>query len=211
MESVPGKAQVWRKLIFNFSFFHALIQERRKFGPLGWNIRYDFNDSDLETSNIMLKGFLESQDEIPWDAILWVTGFINYGGRITDANDLHLNMTTLEKFCSEASLKDTYKFSILPTYYAPADCKHEGYLEYINQLPLVDPPEVFGLHANANIAQQNAEAHRLITTVLSIQPRVASGGGGMTSDEIVLEKAKEFKENLVWISDRAEGHKELFT
>lgn len=83
MDSVPSKDTVWRKLVFNFSFFHALIQERRKFGPLGWNIRYEFNDSDLETSNIMLKGFLEL-DEIPWDAILWVTGFINYGGRITD-------------------------------------------------------------------------------------------------------------------------------
>ena len=90
-------------------------------------------------------------------------------------------MTTLEKFCSQQALSDTYKYSALPTYYAPADCKLDGYREYINGLPLVDPPEVFGLHSNANIAQQNAEAHTLITTVLSIQPRVASGGGGLSS------------------------------
>lgn len=32
----------------------------------------------------MLKGFLENQEEIPWDAILWITGMINYGGRVTD-------------------------------------------------------------------------------------------------------------------------------
>lgn len=154
MDCVPGKPQVWRKLVFNFSFFHALIQERRKFGPLGWNIRYEFNDSDLETSNIMLKGFLESQDDIPWDAILWVTGFINYGGRITDANDLHLNMTTLERFCSDKSLNDSYRYQPgNQIYYAPPDGKVEVYQQYINQLPLVDPPEIFGLHANANIAQ----------------------------------------------------------
>jgi len=71
----------------------------------------------------MLKLFMDSQDEVPFDALLFVTGHINYGGRVTDDNDRRCLMTILEKYCHTGALVDGYKFTSSDTYFCPPDGK----------------------------------------------------------------------------------------
>lgn len=210
LESCPKKPEVWCKLFFSLAFFHSVMQERRKFGPLGFNVVYEFNDSDLETSQTMLKNFLSEQDEVPWIAMNYVISCINYGGRVTDDWDLRCLQAQLKICYQEEALNDGYTYSDSGKYYAPSFGKVQVYKEYIENLPLVDDPEVFGLHSNANISYQRNESDYCVNTVLDIQPRIGGGGGGPTPDEIVLAKQKDLLARLPEILDRATGKKELF-
>jgi dynein heavy chain len=63
----------WRKIIFGICFYHAIIQERKKFGSLGWNIKYEFNDSDRECALLNFQMFCK-EGFIPWDALIYITG-----------------------------------------------------------------------------------------------------------------------------------------
>ena len=68
------KAPVWRKMVFGLTYFHAAVQERIKYGPLGWNIPYQFSDPDLKISLRQLQSFLlEFPDSIPFKVSNYVS------------------------------------------------------------------------------------------------------------------------------------------
>ena len=146
----------------------------------------------------MLKNFLEAYSEIPWDAIRFVTGEINYGGRVTDDWDRRCLLATLQKFCQEEVLADNYSFSISGIYKNPVIGSLEDYKAVLNDFPDVESPEVFGMNENANITFQMKESSMAIQTILNIQPREAgaSGSDGKTPDETVTELCNIFFKNF---------------
>jgi len=181
-----NKPDVYKKLIFAYCFFHAIVQDRRKFGPIGWNIAYEFTNEDLAVNVKQLKIFLSEYSEIPYKVLHFLGAEINYGGRVTDDKDVRLINKILSVYINPNILEDSYRFSASGTYYAPPLGELEDYIDYIKTLPLKPHPEVFGLHENAEITTAQQETRDILETILSIQPR-ASSGAGKSRDEIIQE------------------------
>ncbi|OQR92667.1 dynein heavy chain, partial [Thraustotheca clavata] len=194
----PVTAQVWKKLLSSLVFFHAIIQERRKFGALGWNIKYEFNDTDLETSYECLKKFLIEQPTIPWDALRYVTGQINYGGRVTDDWDRRCLTSILNSYYTPQVLNDGYAFSSSGIYYAPSASAYNAVMEYFEALPAHASPEIFGMHENANVTFERNESWQMTNIILSLEPRDSGGGGGggISNDDKVLALVSSIQSNL---------------
>lgn len=174
-----NKPIAFRRLLWGLCFFNAVILERRKFGPLGWNKAYEFSASDLSISQKQLKQFLDFYDEIPYQALTYMVAEANYGGRVTDPQDRRAINTILNDFYNNDMISiENHKLSPSGTYFVPSDMERTGYMEFIvDNIPSTDLTEVFGLHDNADITQAINETDTILGTALSLQPRAKSSSG----------------------------------
>ncbi|XP_073425921.1 dynein axonemal heavy chain 12 [Dendrobates tinctorius] len=193
----PGKEQIWEKLLFGVCFFHALVQERKKFGPLGWNIPYGFNESDLRISIRQLQLFVNDYEHVPFEAISYLTGECNYGGRVTDDWDRRLLLTTLADFYNNNIVENPrYSFSPSGNYLAPPKGTYDDYIEFIKRLPFSQHPEVFGLHENVDISKDLQQTKIIFESLLLTQGGSRQGGSSGASDHTLYEIANDILSKL---------------
>ncbi|KAG5345241.1 DYH1 protein, partial [Acromyrmex charruanus] len=172
LQSDHLKALSFKRLIFSLCMFHSILIERRKFGPLGFNISYDFTNGDLAICLSQLHMFLMEYNTLPFKVLIYTAGHINYGGRITDDWDRRCVLTLLEDYYNANVISQDYQFDEKGFYHQlPDAATFKDYLEYIKDFPLNDNPSLFGMHSNADISYAQAEVHACLTTLLNMQPR----------------------------------------
>ncbi|KAI9188096.1 hypothetical protein H9P43_002487 [Blastocladiella emersonii ATCC 22665] len=186
----------FRPLTYVLAFFHAVVQERSKYGKIGWNVKYDFNESDFRVSFSILKIYLaKGADKIPWSTLRYLIGETTYGGRVTDDYDRRIVNTYLEEYTGDFLFDTHQRFYFFKSdhvqYAVPLSGSRDDYLGVIESLPLTNAPDVFGLHPDAEIGYLTNFVRDIWTQLVALQPRRTAGAGGMSRDEMIATTAKE--------------------
>ena len=176
-----SKPEEWRKMFLSLCFFHSVVRERRKYGSLGWNLPYDFNDSDFQISMRQLNMMIENFTYIPFKALIYLTGECNYGGRVTDDWDRRVLMTLLDDFYNKDVLDSDYSFSPIKEFYIQQEGELEDYLDFVTKLPEEVSPELFGLNENADINYAISETNTIIYDILSLSSNQSSGSSSSSN------------------------------
>ncbi|NWZ01914.1 DYH9 protein, partial [Loxia curvirostra] len=186
----------FRSILFALCYFHAVVAERRKFGPQGWNRPYPFSTGDLTISVNVLYNYLQASSKVPYDDLRYLVGEIMYGGHITDDWDRRLCRTYLEEFIKPEMLEG--ELCLAPGFPLPGNMDYNGYHQYIDDALPPESPYLYGLHPNAEIGFLTQRSERLLRTVLELQPRDSSTGQGAvgTQEEMVQALLEEMLEKL---------------
>ena len=185
----------FKKILFALVYHHAVILERRKFGPIGWNVNYPFNKGDLNISCNVLFNYLEANSIVPWIDLRYLFGEIMYGGHITDNIDRRLESTYLQEYLKPEMLDAD--IDLAPGFQSPPPSDFVEYHTYIDEAMPPESPYLYGLHPNAEIDYLTLTSGRLFNEVLAMQATGGSGdSGGATKEEVVGATLEEFVEKI---------------
>lgn len=176
-------------------FMHSIVQERRKFGPLGFCIPYEFNNSDLEASLLYVEKHMTqcaaNGSSLSFKAMQYMTCDVQYGGRITDDLDREMFATYGLLWITEEVFKEKYSFNTLITefsYNIPDAVEHSKYMDYISTFPDRDNPLIFGLNGNADLTYRLKESSEMISILIDTMPKESSSASGRSREDEVKDK-----------------------
>ncbi|KAF8807657.1 dynein heavy chain protein 1 [Phlegmacium glaucopus] len=180
LQSIPshrlsqGPAEKVR-LYFLLAWFHAVVQERLRYVPLGWSKVYDFNDSDMASAFGIIDTWLNTISRgranidpvtIPWDALRTLVKQSVYGGRI----DSDFDQRILDSFVDSLFTPTAYNvdFDLVPSLTghqmlaAPEGTKLEHFLTWVQALPDREPPAWLSLPPTAERLIAVAQGNELL-------------------------------------------------
>jgi len=184
-----------KSILFALCHFHSLMLERKKFGALGYNMKYPFSNGDLRDSASVLYNYLEGSTavKIPWEDLRYIFGEIMYGGHIVDDWDRRMCEKYLTYFMQDEILDE---MELVPygdghvSWKSPGPGTHEKYLEHIETMP-PESPLFFGMHPNAEIDFRTKMCDNIFEMLQMIQPKKTTQGSSDHEEQSPMAHAEE--------------------
>lgn len=187
------------RLYFLLAWFHAIVQERLRYCPLGWSKYYEFNESDLRVACDTLDTWIDATsmgrtnlppEKVPWDALVTLLSQSIYGGKIDNDFDQRLLLSFLTKLFTEKSFEAD--FPLVANVDGPGDLRHitmpdgtrrDQFLKWIEALADRQTPSWLGLPNNAEKVLLTTRGTDLISKLLKMQQLEDDDELAYTSDE----------------------------
>ena len=192
-------------LVYVLAFFHAVVQERRKYGKIGWNVPYDFNESDFRVSMQLMDTYLtkacdNNDDKTPWNSLKYLIGEVMYGGRAIDDFDRRVLKIYMDEYMGDFIFDTFQPFHFYKNeevdYCIPDGSHKDDYVDVIENLPLANTPEIFGLHSNAEISYYTLAAKDMWKQLVELQPQTGEGTSGISREGFIGGVASDIQGKL---------------
>uniref|UniRef100_A0AAQ4PH56 Cytoplasmic dynein 1 heavy chain 1 n=1 Tax=Gasterosteus aculeatus aculeatus TaxID=481459 RepID=A0AAQ4PH56_GASAC len=193
------------RLYFLLAWFHAVIQERLRYAPLGWSKKYEFGESDLRSACDTIDTWLDdtakgrqniAPDKIPWAALKTLMAQSIYGGRIDNEFDQRLLNTFMDRIFTKRSFDSEFKLALKVDGHKdikmPDGIRREEFMHWVEMLPDTQTPSWLGLPSNAEKVLLTTQGTDMMGKMLKMQT---------LEDEDDLAYETEIKERTSSASD----------
>lgn len=177
------------RLYFLLAWFHAIVQERLRYVPLGWAKKYEFNESDLRVACDTLDTWIDTTamgrtnlppEKVPWDAIVTLLSQSIYGGKIDNDFDQRLLASFLAKLFTARSFEADFALVANVDGVAggpngqrhitmPDGTRRDHFLKWIEGLADRQTPSWLGLPNNAEKVLLTTHGTDLVSKLLKMQ------------------------------------------
>jgi len=170
------------RLYFLICWFHAIVQERLRYLPLGWANSYEFSDADLRVAFDTMDSAVDSvamgrtnvnPDKLPWNALRTLLSQCIYGGKIDNQSDQMILDGFLNKLFTPGAfdhgyvLVDDIDGKSTPLC-VPDEVTREKLISWVNDIRSVQMPSWIDLPNSAENVVNTLRGQNLLRNMLKV-------------------------------------------
>lgn len=193
MQQAPAERS---RLYILLAWFHAVVQERKRYCPVGWTKRHEFNDNDAKHALDAIDYWMEATaqgranlppNKIPWNALHTILAQTIYGGRVDNTFDSDALVNFLKQYFTPDAYDPEYSLVLGEDLKMPESTKHADFVQWVSALPNVESPTWLGLPANAEVMLAIQQTRKIVKNWQVVQEVIDVAG----DDDLNTEETEE--------------------